>query len=111
LRNGSRAWTGSSRSTAPLGGAFLAFTRLTAAIKCGHSYPNFLKQPTAVREALFERRDKLPFTFRWVARQMVVTEDGSSARPPRGTVILAMDGVATEAILDSLRRWRARTRA
>jgi hypothetical protein len=85
-----------------LGQAFLALTRLTASIKCGHSYPNFLNQPTPIREALFEGRDKFPFAFRWIARQMVVTEEGSSAGLPRGTVILAIDGVATEAILDSM---------
>jgi hypothetical protein len=85
-----------------LGETFLALTRLTAAIRCGHSYPNFWNQSDAVASALFEGRDKLPFRFRWIGRQMIVTSDSRDLGLPRGTRILSIDGVETAAILDSL---------
>jgi hypothetical protein len=86
-----------------LGEAFLALTRLTAAIRCGHTYPNFYNQSDAVAQALFERRDKVPFEFRWIGGRMVVTEDRTpDGSLPRGTEVLAIDGVETERILRTL---------
>ncbi|MBK6496483.1 MAG: peptidase S41 [Gemmatimonadetes bacterium] len=83
--------------------AFLALTRLTAAIRCGHSYPNFYNQSKAIREALFEGQDKVPVAFRWLGRRMIVTADHApDADLPRGTEILSIDGVPAHAILDSL---------
>ena len=52
--------------------AFVALTRLTAALKCGHSYPNFLNQPKAIGSALFQG-SRLPFWFRWIDDKMVIT--------------------------------------
>ena len=86
-----------------MGQAFLAFTRLTASIKCGHSYPNFWNQSRAVQQALFEGQDKLPFEFRWLDGRMIVTADHSRERQlPRGTEIVAVDGTPARTILDSL---------
>jgi hypothetical protein len=86
-----------------VGEAFLALTRLTAAIKCGHSYPNFWNQPEAIANALFEGQDKLPFEFRWIDRRMIVTADHTPAGLlPRGTEVVRVNGVGTRTILDSL---------
>ena len=86
-----------------VGEAFLALTRLTAAIKCGHSYPNFWNQPEAIAAALFEGQDKLPFEFRWIDRRMIVTADHTPAGLlPRGTEVVRVNGVGSQAILDSL---------
>jgi hypothetical protein len=86
-----------------VGEAFLALTRLTAAIKCGHSYPNFWNQPEAIANALFEGQDKLPFEFRWIDRRMIVTSDYTpGGLLPRGTEVVRINGVGTRTILDSL---------
>lgn len=83
--------------------AFLALTRLTAAIQCGHSYPNFYNQSKAIREALFEGQDKVPVAFRWLGGRMIVTADHApDADLPRGTEILSINGVPARTILDSL---------
>ncbi len=82
--------------------AFLALTRLTASIKCGHSYPNFYNQTDSIAEALFEGRDKLPFAFRWISGRMIVTDDRSPKALPRGTAVLSINGVDTSKILESL---------
>ncbi len=86
-----------------LGEAFLALTRLTTAIRCGHSYPNFFNQNKAVANALFEGTDKLPVEFRWLNRRMIVAADrADDADLPRGSEILSINGVPVGTILDSL---------
>ncbi|MBL0939392.1 MAG: peptidase S41 [Gemmatimonadaceae bacterium] len=85
-----------------LADAFLELTRLTAAVKCGHSYPNFWNQSARVAEALFEGHDRVPFHFRWLDRKMIVTGDHSGGALPRGTQVLVIDGIETGLMLDSL---------
>ncbi len=86
---------GSSNALAP---KYLALTRLLAGIKCGHSYANFYNQSDKVAGALFSGRNRLPFRFRWIGSEMVVT-DGDL---PRGTVVRSIDGRPTAMILNAL---------
>lgn len=82
---------------------FLSLTGFLAAIKCGHSYPSFYNQKRAVADRLFSRKDRLPFQFRWIAGQMVVTANPDPAVwLPRGSVITAINGVPTRQILARL---------
>lgn len=83
--------------------AFLALTRLTAGIRCGHSYPNFWNQPDQIDAALFQGRDKLPFEFRWLGGRMIVVADHTPGGDlPRGTEVLSIDGIPTGTILETL---------
>lgn len=85
-----------------LGDAFLVLTRLTAALRCGHSYPNFSNQAKAVAETLL-RAPRLPLLFRWLGDRMVVTRDlGTGADLPPGTVIERVGDVATPDLLREL---------
>lgn len=83
--------------------AFVALAELTAAVRCGHTYPNFYNQKKAVAAALFEGRDRLPFHFRWLGRRMLVIRN-LSPEPAlgRGTEIVSIDGRPAGAILDRL---------
>lgn len=84
-------------------GRFLALTRVTAAVKCGHTYPSPYNGGEPVRSRLYPDRTLVPFAFRWLERQMVVTRDHSAeAAFPPGTVITAIDGVPTGALLEQL---------
>jgi hypothetical protein len=83
-----------------VGDAFVVLTRLTAAIRCGHSYPNPENQPEALAKVLFEA-PRLPFLFRWIGDTMVVTKDFSQHVPP-GTVIEAIEGVPSAQLLATL---------
>jgi hypothetical protein len=85
-----------------LADAYLAFARITAGVRCGHSYPNFYNQSEAIRTSLFEARDKLPFLFRWIGDRMIVTRDGSEAALPPGTRIDAIEQVDAGRLLRSL---------
>ena len=82
--------------------AYLALSRFTAYLQCGHTYPNFYNQGDAVRAAVLEA-PRLPLEFRWLGGRMVVTR--SYATDPRlraGTEIVSIDGVPAAEILAAL---------
>ena len=81
-----------------LAGRYLTLTKLLASFKCGHSYANFYNQKPSVATALFSGRNRLPFRFRWLGSQMIVT-DGAL---PRGSAILSIDGRPVADILSAL---------
>lgn len=82
---------------------FLALTRVTASLKCGHTYPSPYNSSDTVVARIYPDRSLVPFLFRWIDGRMVVIRDDSGVgRFPRGTVISAIDGVATRALLARL---------
>jgi len=73
--------------------AFLAFSKFTATVRCGHSYPNFSNQPDALAAAIFGGTNRLPFYFVWLDRHMIVTKNFSrNAALQPGAEVLAIDG-------------------
>ena len=90
------------RQDRTLGEAFLSFSRLTAKIRCGHTFLNPSNQSKAAQVALMQG-PRLPFQFRWVEGRMIVTR--SLAAEPNlatGTEVLALDGVPAAKILEAL---------
>ena len=92
------AWNG----TSSLEVRYLALSRLLAAIRCGHSYVNPYNQKKAVIARLTAGRRLLPFRFRWIAGEMVVTGDPHATGLQPGTRILSVDGVPSRRILAAL---------
>ncbi len=89
--------------TPDLSSRYLHLSRFLATIKCGHSYANFFNQTKQVKADLFDRRTRLPFAFKWIGNQIVVTEDQSGTNSlPRGTVIKEVNGIDTRAMLARL---------
>lgn len=85
-----------------LSDAYLAFARITAAVRCGHSYPNFYNQTDAITAALFDGRSRLPFLFRWIGDRMIVTRDLSGAGLEPGTEIHSIERIEAKRLLSSL---------
>ena len=82
---------------------FLALTRVTASLRCGHTYPSPYNSSDATVARIYPDRSLVPFLFRWIDGRMVVIRDDSGADLfPRGTVIVAIDGVATKDLLARL---------
>lgn len=94
-----RDWASRER---PAGDFFLQLARLTAAVRCGHSYPNPVNQADAVRESLLDGRNRLPFAFRWAGSRIVVTRPFGGIALAPGTMIDRIDGVPTAALLAQL---------
>ena len=89
-----------SRSTSE---AYLALARVTAAVRCGHSYPNFYNQSKRLQATLFDKQDRLPFQFRWIGKRMIVTRDLSPGSPlPPGTEIRSIEGYPAGEVLRTL---------
>ncbi|SFW23763.1 S41 family peptidase [Luteibacter sp. UNCMF366Tsu5.1] len=81
--------------------AYVAFARLAASIRCGHTYPNYWNQPKATTEVLFSGANRVPFQFRWVDRRMIVTASALESLP-RGTEVLTIDGQSSARVLQAL---------
>jgi hypothetical protein len=81
---------------------YLTLSRLTATIRCGHTYANFFNQKRAVRNALFDRPTRLPVQFRWIGGRMIVTGDPGRFGLTPGTEITSLNGVAPHAMLAAL---------
>ncbi|NJC41468.1 hypothetical protein GGQ87_001726 [Brevundimonas alba] len=82
---------------------FLALTRVTALVKCGHTYPSPYNGGDLVVAQLYPDRALVPFRFRWIGRSMIVLRDDSGAGLfPRGSAIEAIEGVRAGDILDRL---------
>lgn len=85
--------------------AYLLFSKAAALVKCGHTYANFYNQPGVVQQLVFNQADKLPFTFKWVNKKMIVLDNFSDKREiSRGTEIAAINGIPVSTILDELRK-------
>ena len=90
------------RERAP-GEFFLALARLTAAVRCGHSYPNPSNHSRAARAVLLAGLNRVPFTFRWIDQRMIVTGTrAQTASLPIGSEILALDDVPARRLLTAL---------
>jgi Peptidase family S41 len=90
-------------STADSAQRYLLLSRLLAEIRCGHSYANFRNQSDAVAAQLFDRGNRLPFAFRWIERQMVVTQDQSgTGKVQPGSIVSTINDIPSHRILDRL---------
>lgn len=94
-----RHWLGEPR---PRGELFLAFSRLVASIRCGHSYLNYWNQPAAMHRWLTDAADKLPFEYALASDdRWVVTRADSVAAPGLhpGDTVTAVQGQPTPAVI------------
>jgi hypothetical protein len=86
---------------------YLALQRFLSSLRCGHSYCNFFNQSKAVATELFDRKSRLPFTFRWIDDAMVITgnhlsPDAVSKALPLGAIVESINGVSSKAVLETL---------
>jgi len=84
--------------------AFLLFSKFAAAVKCGHTYVNPFNQPNLVIKDVFKKKALLPFYFRIVDNQLVVTESADTAIPPK-SVIKCINNIPIKTILDTLTQY------
>lgn len=82
--------------------AFLALSRFTAGVRCGHTYPNPYNQSKAAVATLFSGRVAPPFLFRWLDGRMIVTDDLSGGRFARGDEVTAYAGLSPREMLRTL---------
>ena len=81
---------------------FLLVSQLTNQIYCGHTYLNPYNQDGILREKLFNGKTYLPFYFRIVDGQFIVTENASANGLSKGSEIQKINGVPVKAIIQKL---------
>jgi hypothetical protein len=90
------------------GDAFVAFSRLVASLKCGHTYMSFWNQPRAVHQWLTDGADKLPFEYDliagdgWVVTRSATFASGDSTAILPGDTIIAVNGVRVPRLVREL---------
>ena len=82
---------------------YMALSQFAATVSCGHTYANFTNQAMAIRLALLENTNRVPFYFRWAGDRMIVTRDFTAAGLlPRGTEVRTINGAAVGDILRAM---------
>lgn len=88
---------------ASLRDVYLALSRFSASLKCGHAYANFYNQSKAIKAALLQGDNRVPFRFRWLDDRMIVTaNDSDDPRLVPGSRVLSINGTPAESILAKL---------
>ena len=83
------------------GEMLLLASRLSALVRCGHTWANRYNQAPAVVREVYEAKDKLPLTLRWVDGRFLVT--GSSLPDVQaGAELLRIDGRSSAEIAAAL---------
>lgn len=99
------AW-GELERFVPRGGTrqqfYLRLSRYLAGVQCGHTYANFYNQTDAVKAELFDRDDKVPFTFAILDRRIFIRESATLAR---GTEVLGLNGRPVGDLLAELQKY------
>lgn len=99
-------WFGAARAAiaAPLPASafYLTLSRLTARVRCGHSFVNPYNQRRSVRTALFEAPTRLPLEWLWLGDRMIVTADPFATGIVPGSEVLAIEGRPAAAVLAAM---------
>lgn len=75
--------------------AYLAISKLTAQLKCDHTKAGFNNQGEIINSIIHYQKDKIPFTFKWIDDEMIVTHNASeNSTLVRGTKVLSINNIA-----------------
>ncbi len=83
--------------------AYLIFSKFTASIKCGHTFCSFYNQSGQTKDSLFNKSDKVPFTFFLFDKRMFIEKNVSESDAlVQGTEVLEINNIPVTAIIDTL---------
>ncbi|MEL6844491.1 MAG: CBM20 domain-containing protein, partial [Bacteroidota bacterium] len=85
------------------GEAYLAMSKVTAALQCDHTKVGFNNQKRIINSIIHRQADKLPFTFRWIDEKMIVEYDATKQQQlARGTEIVSINGLSANEIREAM---------
>jgi len=83
--------------------AFVNFSQFFNRVRCGHTFSSPYNMDDEVGKQLYGKKDSVPFEFRWIGDEMVVTRDLTpNAVLSPGTRINRVNGVPTRNIFNRL---------
>lgn len=87
----------------PISEAYLLFSKFTAKLKCGHTFCSYYNQSATTKDLLFNKNDKVPFTFFLFDKRIFVEKNVSdNEQLKQGTEVLAINNVPVAIIIDTL---------
>ena len=85
------------------GEAYLAMSKVTAKLQCDHTKVGFNNQNKVINSIIHRQKNKLPFTFKWVNRKMIVLNDATEQQVlARGTEVQSINGIPAATILQEM---------
>jgi hypothetical protein len=82
---------------------YLALSKFTASIKCGHTFCSFYNQSGSTKDSLFNKSDKVPFTFFLFDNRMFIDKNVSEIGAlVQGAEIVAINHIPVPTIVDTL---------
>ena len=76
------------------GQTYLAMSKVTAQLKCGHTQVGFYNQKPTINSIIHRQKNKVPFSFTWIGDQMIILQNASELEAlKRGTEIISINGV------------------
>lgn len=91
------------KSDLSLSEAYLLFSKFTASLKCGHTFCSFYNQSGSTKDSLFNKKDKVPFTFFLFNKKMFIEKNISNNEElKQGTEVLEINNVPIAIIIDTL---------
>lgn len=85
--------------------AFLKVSEFLAKIKCGHTYANPYNQNENITEVILNGKNKLPFTFKLIGKEIVIVNDVSGENIGKGSKVFEINGNPVERIIDDLLKY------
>ena len=83
--------------------AYLAISKITAQLKCDHTKAGFNNQNKIINSIIHYQADKMPFTFKWIDNDMIVTHNASQSEVlKRGTKILSINKIKVDEIQEKI---------
>ncbi len=91
------------KSDLSLSEAYLLLSKFTANLKCGHTFCSFYNQSGSTKDSLFNKKDKVPFTFFLFNKKMFIEKNVSDHEElKQGTEVLEINNVPVAFIIDTL---------
>lgn len=82
---------------------YLLLSRFTAGLLCGHTFCSYYNQGGVVKDSLFNKNDKVPFTFFLFENRMFIEKDLSGTNAlAAGTEVITINGRQVGIILETL---------
>ena len=83
--------------------AYLIFSKFTASLKCGHTFCSYYNQSGSTKDSLFNKKDKVPFTFFLFNKRMFIDKnisENDELKP--GSEVLEINNIPVANIIDTL---------
>lgn len=86
--------------------AYLLFSKLALQVRCGHTHTNFYNQNEMIKTLVFNGKDKLPLTLRYIEDKLTVEHNLSgNDKIKRGSIIAAVNGIPADSVIKALKTY------